>query len=117
VEVRPLSGAPAAGGRAVTSGWIRYTARTSMTAASVAALVDAWWPASLTALTHLRPLATVSFTANLLIDPATLDVGQALLYEGLVSAAGEGYSSEQRRLWTADGRLVVDNLQSIVVIA
>jgi hypothetical protein len=40
-----------------------------------------------------------------------------LFYEGELTAGSEGFTSEVRRLWSPDGRLVAENLQSIVVIA
>ncbi len=85
------------------------------TAASLIALVDGWWPASLALVRRMPRIATVNFTANLLIDPESLDQGQPFLFHSFVTAADEGFTSEHRRLWTADGRLVVDNLQTIVV--
>jgi hypothetical protein len=86
------------------------------TAGLVLGLVDAWWPASYVAMSALRPMATVSFSAHLLVDPATLDVEQPLAFESWVSAMEHGFTSETRRLWSPDGRLVVENHQSIVVI-
>ncbi len=114
---RVVAGVPAEGGRAETLGWIDYAQAVTPSAASVLALVDAWWPASLVARDSMRPVATVGFTANLVVEPSTLRAGEPLLHHAFVSAADEGYTSEHRRLWTAEGRLVVDNLQSIVMIA
>jgi hypothetical protein len=65
----------------------------------------------------MRPLATVMFAATLLVDPVDLDAAQQLYYEGELTAGANGFTSELRRLWSPDGRLVVENLQSIVVIA
>jgi hypothetical protein len=39
-----------------------------------------------------------------------------LLHDASVSSIHGGFMSELRRLWTPDGRLVVENLQSIMVI-
>jgi hypothetical protein len=114
-RAHPVAGLPLTGGAAECLGWIGYAAPTPWTAGSMLALVDAWWPASLVALTGMQRVATVAFSANLLFDPAAVPVGEVLLHHSFVTAAHEGFTSEQRRLWTADGRLVVDNLQSIVV--
>ena len=67
-------------------------------------------------MTGLRPMATVSFSAHLLVPPQTLDPQQPLGFESWVSSMEEGFTSETRRLWSPDGRLVVENHQSIVVI-
>lgn len=117
LEFHPASGLPVSGGRAETTGWIRFARPVRHSGESLVALVDGWWPAALVALDEARPMATVSFSANLLVDPASIAPDAPLLHHGFVSAAAEGFASEQRRLWTADGRLVVDNLQSIAVIA
>lgn len=114
---RLVTGIPGQGGLPEAVGWIDYARPVVPSSASVLALVDAWWPASLAALDGMRPVATISFAANLLVDPTTLAAGEPLLHHSLVSGATEGYTSEHRRLWTADGRLAVDNLQSIVLIA
>lgn len=114
---RVVTGIPGQRGLPEAVGWIDYARPVTPSSASVLALVDAWWPASLAALDRMRPVATISFAANLLVDPRTLVAGEPLLHHSLVSGATEGYTSEHRRLWTADGRLAVDNLQSIVLIA
>jgi hypothetical protein len=114
-DVRPVSGLPFSGGPAETVGWIRLAEPVEPSAVSLLALVDAWWPASLPVLTTMPRIATVSFMATLLVDPSTLESGEYLLHQSFVTAAAQGFTSEHRRLWSADGRLVVDNLQTIVV--
>jgi hypothetical protein len=61
-------------------------------------------------------MATVSFSAHLLIDPTTVDPAEPLAFESWVADAESGFTTETRRLWTSDGRLVVENHQAIVVI-
>ena len=75
------------------------------------------WPATLSVLDRIRPVATVNFSANLLVDPVSVAADEALLHHGTASGAHTGFISEQHRLWAADGRLAIDNLQSIVLIA
>jgi hypothetical protein len=87
------------------------------TRARILGLIDAWWPGALVASDRMRPLATVMFAATILVDPADLDSGQPLFYEGELTAGSQGFTSEVRRLWSPDGHLVAENLQSIVVIA
>lgn len=115
LDFRVVSGIPLSGARPETTGWIDYRVPTARTNASVIALVDAWYTVTIVAMTDLLPISTVNFTASLLVDPATLDPDEPLLHHGLISAAHGGFASEQRRLWTQDGRLVVDNLQTLVV--
>ncbi len=113
VDFRLIRGVPFSGTVEECLGWIEYADPTPMTRSSLLALVDAMWPASLTRLASMPRLATVSFSASLLVDPET--VTGPLLSHSFVSGGGDGFTSEQRRLWTADGRLVVDNMQTIVI--
>jgi Thioesterase-like superfamily len=115
LDFRVTSGIPLSGSTPETTGWIDYRMPTPRTDASLLALVDAWYTVTIVAMTELLPISTVNFTASLLVDPATLDPDEPLLHHGLISAAHGGFASEQRRLWTSDGRLVVDNLQTLVV--
>lgn len=115
MEYRVSSGFPLGGGPAETLGWISYREPTAWNAASLISLADAWYTVSIVSMTDLVPMSTVNFTANLLIDPATLTPGEPLLHHGVLTSAHQGFTSEQRRLWTSDGRLAVDNLQTIVV--
>lgn len=117
LEMRPIVGLPFAGGAAGARGWVRYAEPAAHTAATLLALVDAWWPASLPAMTEPHSFATVSFAASVLIDPATVAADEPLFTELAVIGAHEGFSSETRRLWSADGRLLVDNLQSVALIS
>lgn len=115
LHMRLLEGMPLSGSPASTLGWLGYDEPPEPDAASLLALVDGWWPASLPALSQVPRLATVNFTANLLLDPGTIDRDRLLVSQTFVSAASDGFTSEHRRLWTADGRLAVDNLQTIVL--
>jgi len=116
IDMRPVSGIPGEGRRPEAVGWVSLREAVPMDATALVALVDAWWPAGLVAMTALRPIATVAFAANLVMDPVDVPSGP-LLHHSFVTAAAEGFTSEVRRLWTPDGRLVVDNLQSIVLIS
>lgn len=115
LDMRPVSGVPFAGGPAASVGWLRLLTQPTPSAAVLLALVDAWWPASLPMLAEMPRISTVNFTANLLVDPATVPAGEHLLHQSFVTAAADGFASEHRRLWTADRRLAVDNLQTMVV--
>ena len=124
LEFRPITPLPTMGTEAVVLGWINLPQKTvsgaHWTSAQLLSMVDAWWPSPYTLMKSMRPVATVSFSANLLIDPKDIEpIGgerSPLLHESSVSAVHGGFMSELRRLWTPDGRLVVENLQSIMVI-
>jgi len=115
LQFRLIAGIPMGGGEPRCLGWIDIPDGAQWDAFRLLAIVDAWWPCVLVALSTVRPMATVDFTAHLLVDPATIPPGP-LLVDNRLLAEHEGFTTEVRRLWTADGRLVVENLQSIAVI-
>lgn len=117
LRYRPASGMPVSGSPSATSGWLSFAEPVDWTPAAMFALVDGWWPAALASEESMRPMATVMFSATLGVVPDDLAGVQALWFEGRTTAVSEGFTTESRRLWTPDGRLAVDNLQSIVVIA
>jgi hypothetical protein len=117
IHYRPVRGMPASGEPAEAVGWVSFAEPPAPGAEALVALVDAWWPAGLVRSATFRPFATVSFAATVLVDPSTIVLDQPLLHHSRVTGALDGFTSEQRRLWTADGRLAVDNLQSMVIIA
>ena len=124
LEFRPVTPLPTMGTEALVYGWINIPQRTEAgahwTAAQLLSTIDAWWPSPYTLMKSMRPVATVSFSANLLIDPKDIEpiAGERapMLHESSVSSVQGGFMSELRRLWTPDGRLAVENLQSIMVI-
>ncbi len=124
LEFRPISPLPTMGDLATSLGWIRLPSKTRegdhWSAAELMGIIDGWWPASLTLMDSMHPMATVAYSVHLLIDPGTIEPvhmeRSPLLLESSVSSAYGGFTSELRRLWTPDGRLVAENLQSIVVI-
>ncbi len=76
--------------------------------------LDAWWPA-LFSVGTMRPMATVSFTAELFCDAERLAPEQPLLHRARVVALREGYFLEERELWSG-GQVVALNQQTFSVI-
>jgi len=109
----PFSGAPGAS----ASGYIRPRALASRRdAAYLAALADAWWLAGTVGLATPRPVATLAFSLDLPGDTEGLDPGAPLFHRASAPAASDGYISEYRELWGADGRLIALNHQVVVII-
>jgi hypothetical protein len=112
-----LSGAAfAAAGAARAEGFIRE--RTPLARLDAAALVgrlDAWWPTLINVEGRLRPMATVSFTAELLVDPATLPPAEPSQYRARMAALHDGFFVELRELW-GDGRVIALNQQTFAII-
>lgn len=119
---RAGSGIPGSSGEPTAAGWIAPAPGEGWphwSAATLLGIVDAWWPAtyvSASSFTDVRPMATVSFSAHLLVDPLSVPGDEPLGFESWVSDAEDGFTSETRRLWTRDGRLAVENHQAIVVV-
>ena len=104
----------AAGDGVHTLGWLRLRRPPAvLDAPAIVAMLDAWWPASFAGAA--RPMATVSFTAELLVAPATVPSDVPLLYRGRVAAVRDGFCVEFRELWQG-GQLVAMNQQTFAVL-
>lgn len=100
-----------------TEGWIRLRAPgPERGAAYVAALADAWWSPGAVVLDEFRPMATLSFTLDLLSGLDGLDLDAPLFQRARATAGGGGYLVEDRELWGHDGRLVALNRQLVAYI-
>ena len=117
LAVRPITGFPYSGTREDVLGWVApVIPPSSYDDATLVGLVDAMWPAALVQVSTARPMATLSFSATLLVEPMSVDASAPLLHRGRMLGLAEGYSTESRELWTPDGRLAVHNSQVIAII-
>jgi hypothetical protein len=116
VDLRVVHGSVIAADEAHAAGFVGFAEPDGWDAAGLLAIVDAWWPTAFVGMDAMRPVATVSYVAHLLVDPVTVEPDVPLAYEASLSAAHDGFTAETRRLWTLDGRLAVENHQSIVII-
>jgi acyl-coenzyme A thioesterase PaaI-like protein len=123
LELRPIAGLPFTGGSEPdVTGRVRPLAPVSvLDAAVVVAMADAWWVAIMPRLDRPRPVGTLGFTVDLTTAPEDLPVEpdgrlRPLFHRGRTLAARQGYTLEQRELWTEDGRLVSWNTQTVAVI-
>ena len=116
-EYRPTGPAPFAGGaEPVTAGWIREQSPPDrLDAPALIGRLDAWWPAIFSVASQPRASATVTFTAELLCDPATLPAAEPLFYRAHVAALREWMFVEFRELWHQD-RLVAMNQQTFALL-
>ena len=115
---RPISGYPGQGVPS-TLGWVGVPgagADDRFDAAGLVGLVDAWWPGAIAIVGVGHPMGTISFSAHVVCDPGAISGAEPLLHEGFVTRAHSGFSSEVRRLWSANGQLLVDSIQSVAVI-
>ncbi len=116
-EYRSLGDLPFAGGaEPICDGWLRDPAPPAqLDAAAVIGLLDAWWPCALVVEPAPRGMATVAFTAQLLVDPATLDPAAPFAYVAHLAGTADGFSVELRHLWQR-GVLVALNQQTFAAL-
>lgn len=99
-----------------TRGWLRPRAPlTRLDGPALLALLDAWWPAIFAIEGRPRPVATVSFTAELLRPLASLRPDLPLLHLGRVAAVSDGFFVELRELWQGE-QLVAMNQQTFAIL-
>ena len=115
-EMRIVRGAPFAGGHEpIVEGWVQpKRPGTARDAAYLAACIDCFYPCLFAIETAPRPMATIAFT----FQPFEFsgDPDAPLAYRAHMIASESGYCVEFRELWTAEGRLVALNQQTMVII-
>lgn len=105
------------GNEALATGWIRARRASAMsTGAYLAAMIDTFWPATFARTSGPRPVATVSFTMQILGDPGPLDPELPLAYRGRVWVQSQGWFVEQRELWSPAGDLLALNQQTFAIV-
>jgi hypothetical protein len=116
-EYRVITGQPfRAAADAVVTGWLKERVPLSrVTASSLLGRLDAFWPAIFAVESAPRPIATVSFLAEILCDPSTLDPAAPLFYRARVVAQSAGYFVEMRELWSGDVPVAL-NQQSLAML-
>lgn len=116
-EYRSFGPMPMAGGeQAETAGFVREKARTGpLDAPAVIALLDVFWPAIYSVETQFHGVATVSFSAELLLDPRELSGTEPLQHVARLAACDAGFMTEFRELWCGQ-RLVAMNQQVMALL-
>jgi hypothetical protein len=118
-EYRPITGGPTgfgATGDAFAEGWIRERAVLSaLDAPALIGRLDAWWPALFALDGAPRPVATISFTAQILVDSASLEPGEPLRHRARMVALDDGFFVELRELWRGE-RVVALNQQTFAIL-
>jgi acyl-CoA thioesterase len=116
-DMRLVDGHPVSGSVARTTGWVKLRdPGPAHDAALVVAHVDAWYPAEFARLPELRPMVTSAFTMQIVGGAGVWTPGTPLLHTSRTLAAHEGYVVEGRELWTAEGKLVALNQQTLVMV-
>jgi Thioesterase-like superfamily len=117
-EYRIVGPMPFANGKEpIVLGWIREQVPVAkVTAAVMLARLDAFWPAIFSVSDTFRPMATVSFMAEFLRDPHSLDPARPMFYRGRAIAHAGGYVVETRELWLGDEPVAL-NQQTMAILA
>jgi hypothetical protein len=117
MELRMTGPVPFAGGEARGAGWVRALAPgAARDAPYLVAMADAWWPAIFPVLPGPRPMATMTFTLDVVGGCDGLDPAAPLFHESRALVARDGWVPELRTLWGEDGRLLAINHQTFVII-
>jgi hypothetical protein len=116
-EYRPTGPMPFTGGRvAEAAGFIRERVPPSRRdAPSMVGLIDAWWPTLFSIDETFRPMATISFMAELLVEPTDLDASERLFHRAQMVSLTDGFFVEFRELWSGDV-CVAMNQQTFAVL-
>lgn len=116
-QLNVASGLPMMGGKPEILAYVREREEPSVVdAPMMMALLDSYWPAFFAAITAMRPIGTVSFTADIVSDISKLDPKQPLFYRSRTLTEYEGFQPELRELFDANGNLVAMNHQTLCVI-
>lgn len=96
-------------------GWMRFReAPPRFGEEHLVALVDAWPPAPIQMLTEPRPASTLTWTLEILGDPAA-EPDAWWGYDVRTDHAGEGYAHTHAHVWRPDGTLVAVSRQTVAV--
>ncbi len=100
---------------AYADGWIREReVLQRVDAPALIARLDAWFP-TLFYFAPPRPVATISFVAQVLVEPASLPPDEPLRYRARMASLSDGFFVELRELWRGD-QVVALNQQTFAII-
>ncbi|EKF75065.1 tesB-like acyl-CoA thioesterase [Alcanivorax hongdengensis A-11-3] len=88
-----------------------------MSTAALIALVDTWPPAVLPLLKKPAPASSLTWTMELVDDPASRPADQLWQYQVVTEHCAEGYGQSRATVHDADGRLVALSRQTVTVFA
>jgi hypothetical protein len=107
---------PFAHGEPLIDGYIRERVPLErLDAPALIGRLDAWWPTLFALDGAPRPVATISFAAEILVDPATLPPEEPLRHRARMAALHDGFFVELRELWQGE-RVVALNQQTFAIL-
>ena len=93
------------------------TAPSVMTTAALIALVDTWPPSVLPMLKGPAPASSLTWTMELLDDPATRSADTLWQYQVHTAQCSDGYGQSRATIWDGDGNPVALSRQTFTVFA
>jgi acyl-coenzyme A thioesterase PaaI-like protein len=116
-EYRPTGPMPFSGGRvAETAGYVRERLPAQRRdAPNMIGLLDAWWPTLFSIDETFRSVATISWMAQLLVDPRQVEASDRLFHTAHMVSLSDGFFVEFRELWSGD-TCVAMNQQTFAVL-
>ncbi len=88
-----------------------------MSTAALIALVDTWPPSVLSMLRTPAPASSLTWTMELLDDPATRPSDSLWQYQVHTDQCSDGYGQSQATIWDAEGKAVALSRQTFTVFA
>ena len=88
-----------------------------MSTAALIALVDTWPPSVLSMLRTPAPASSLTWTMELLDDPATRPADTLWHYQVKTDHCSDGYGQSRATIWDADGNAVALSRQTFTVFA
>lgn len=108
---RPFTGAD----RGYIRAWVRHRDEAvRQTPEGLMSLADVLPPAVFSKARKLGPNSSMNWICNFLSEDLTSRDGWWMMETDL-TLARDGYSSQVMRMWNADGELVIDGMQSVVI--
>ncbi len=89
----------------------------AMTTAALIALVDTWPPSVLSMLRTPAPASSLTWTMDLLDDPATRPADTLWRYQVETDQCSEGYGQSRACIWDAQGKPMALSRQTFTVFA
>lgn len=100
------------------SGYMGFRdAPVAMSTAALIALVDTWPPSVLSMLRTPAPASSLTWTMELLDDPATRPADTLWHYQVHTDQCSDGYGQSRATIWDANGKAVALSRQTFTVFA
>ncbi len=94
--------------------WVRHRDEAATSIAALIALADMPPPAVMPMFPYFKPISSMTWMMNFLVDAPTSDDGWWLL-QSRAEHARNGYSSQDMLIWNSEMELIVAGRQSVAI--